>query len=218
VSRTARRAVLLPALVASLGLLGACGLKPAPRAPVALYDLGSLQTGTLAVETRIAQVIVVLDPIAPPWLDNHDMYYRLAYDEPARLRRYGSSRWALSPVQLVGSLLRTRMGEATERGAAIRDYGLESDYAVRVELEEFNQVFDTERTGRAQVRLKVALNERRGRRLLAQRTFVADAACPSPNARGAVVGLRVASERVVADVVDWVAKVIAEAAAAATKP
>jgi cholesterol transport system auxiliary component len=209
--------MVLAALLASLGLLDACGLKPAPRPPVALYDFGSLQTGTPAVETRIAHVIVVQDPIAPTWLDSRDMYYRLGYDEPARLRRYASSRWALSPVNLVGTLLRTRMGEATDRGAAIRDYGLESDYWVRVELEEFNQVLDTEQTGRALVRLKVALNERSGRRLLAQRTFVAEAACPSPNAQGAVVGLRVAGERVVADVVDWVAKVIAEAADVSTK-
>lgn len=217
-SRTAQRAAVLPTLLASLGLLGACGLKPKPRAPVALYDFGSLQTGTPAVESRIAHVVVVQDPIAPLWLDSRDMYYRLAYDEPARLRRYASSRWALSPVQLVGTLLRTRIGEATERGAAIRDYGLESDYWIWVELEEFNQFFDTEQAGRALVQLKVALNERRGRRLLAQRTFAADAACPSPNAQGAVLGLRVASERVVADVVDWVAKVIAERAAAAPTP
>jgi cholesterol transport system auxiliary component len=218
VSRTAQRAAVLPALLASLGFLSACGLKRAPRPPVASYDFGSLQTGPPAAESRIAHVIVVQDPIAPLWIDSRDMHYRLAYDEPARLRRYASSRWALSPVQLVGTLLRTRMGEATERGAAIRDYGLESDYWVRVELEEFSQFFDTEQTGRALVRLKVALNERRGRRLLAQRTFAAEAACPSPNAQGAVAGLRVASERVVADVVDWVAKVIAETASAAPTP
>jgi len=215
VSRTTRRAAVLSALLASPGLWGACSLKRAPRPPVASYDFGSPQTATPAVTTRIAHVIVVQDPIAPLWLDSRDMHYRLAYDEPARLRRYASSRWALSPVQLVGALLRTRLGEATERGAAIRDYGLESDYWVRVELEEFNQVFDTAQTGRAQVRLKAALNERRGRRLLAQRAFAADAACPSPNAQGAVAGLRVASEQVVADVVDWVAKVIGETAAAA---
>jgi cholesterol transport system auxiliary component len=204
--------------VASLGLLSACGLKRAPRPPVASYDFGSLQGGTPVAESRISHVIVVQDPIAPLWIDSRDMHYRLAYDEPARLRRYASSRWALSPVQLVGTLLRTRMGEATERGAAIRDYGLESDYWVRVELEEFSQFFDTEQTGRALVRLKVALNERPGRRLLAQRTFAAEAACPSPNAQGAVAALRVASERVVADVVDWVAKEIAETAAAAPMP
>jgi cholesterol transport system auxiliary component len=214
VSRTGHRAAVSTASLAWLGLLGGCGLKPAARPPVALYDFGSLQAATPAAESRIAYVIVVQDPIAPLWLDSGDMHYRLAYDEPARLRRYASSRWALSPVQQVGTLLRTRMGEATERGAAIRDYGLESDYWVRVELEEFNQLFDTEQTARALVRLKVALNERRGRRLVAQQTFAAEAACPSPNAQGAVAGLRLASERVVADVVDWVAKVIADTAAA----
>ena len=181
-----------------------------------MYDFGSLQTETPEVQSRISEVIVVQDPIAPLWLDSRDMYYRLAYDEPARLRRYAASRWAHSPVQLVGGLLRTRMGEATERGAAIRDYGLESDYWVRVELEEFSQFFDTEQTGRALVRLKVALSERRNRRLLAQRTFGAEAPCPMPNAQGGVVGLHVASDRVVAAVVDWVAQVIGEAPA--TRP
>jgi cholesterol transport system auxiliary component len=193
-------------------------LKPAPRPPVALYDFGSLQQGNPTTEARIAHVIVVQDPIAPSWLDSLDIHYRLGYDDPARLRRYASSRWALSPVQLVGTLLRARLGEATERGAVVRDYGLDSDYWVRVELEEFNQVFDTEQTGRARVRLRLALNERRGRRLLAQRTFDAEAACPSPNAQGAVAGLRVASERVVADVVDWIAKEVSETAIDAARP
>jgi cholesterol transport system auxiliary component len=204
--------------LALLGMLSACGLKPAPQPPVAQYDFGSLEVRTPAVQSRIAHVVVVQDPIAPPWLDSLDMHYRLAYDEPARLRRYASSRWALSPVQMVGNLLRTRMGEATERGAAIRDYGLESDYWVRIELEEFNQVFDSEQSGHAQVRLKVALDERAGRRLLAQRTFAADAACPSPDARGSVVALREASERAVADAVNWVAAMITDVAGAKTNP
>jgi cholesterol transport system auxiliary component len=209
---------VVTAWLASLGLLGACGLKPAPRAPTATYDFGSPESAAPPVESRIPHVIVVQDPIAPLWLDSRDMHYRLAYDDPARLRLYASSRWATSPVQLVGTLLRRRLGEATERGAAIRDYGLESDYWVRVELEEFSQVFDTEQAGRALVRLKVALNERRGRRLMAQRTFAAEAACPSPNAQGAVVGLRVASEQVVAEVVDWVATLTADTAATGTTP
>ena len=212
-NNTTQRRALLLAPIAWLGMLGACGLKPEPQPPLALYDFGSPQTETASAQSRIAHVVVVQDPIAPAWLDSLDIHYRLAYDEPARLRRYASSRWALSPVQIIGSLLRTRMGEATERGAAIRDYGLESDYWVRVELEEFNQVFDSEQSGHAQVRLKVALNERLGRRLLAQRSFAADAACPSPDARGSVAALRVASERAVAEVVDWVAGVIKETSA-----
>jgi cholesterol transport system auxiliary component len=204
---------LLAAGLAGLGLLGACGLKPKPQPPVAFYDFGSLQAEASPSQSRIAHVVVVQDPIAPVWLDSLDIHYRLAYDEPARLRRYASSRWALSPVQMVGSLLRTRMGEATERGAAIRDFGLESDYWVRVELEEFNQVFESQQAGRAQLRLKVALNERNGRRLLAQRGFAAEAACPSPDAAGAVAALRAASERAVAEVVDGVARTITETAA-----
>ena len=200
----------------ALGVLPACGLKPKPRPPTALYDLGSLQSGAPSAEPRIAQVVVVHEPIAPPWLDSRDMHYRLAYDEPTRLRRYGSARWALTPPQIFGTLLRTRLGEATEKGAAIRDFGLEADYRLLVELEEFNQVFDSEQQGRAVVRLKVALNERRARRLLAQKTFAAEAPCPSPNAQGGVEALRIASERAVADIVDWVAKMVAEATPAAT--
>jgi cholesterol transport system auxiliary component len=213
-ARRAALAVSLVPLALPLLLLPACGLKPAPRPPAALYDLGSLQSGTSSAP-RITQVVVVHEPIAPPWLDSRDMHYRLAYDEPARLRRYGSSRWALSPPQIFGTLLRTRLAEATEKGAAIRDFGLEADYRLLVELEEFNQVFDSEQQGRAVVRLKVALNERRVRRLLAQRTFSAEAPCPSPNAQGGVTALREASERAVAEIVDWVAKMVAEATPAA---
>jgi cholesterol transport system auxiliary component len=79
-------------------------------------------------------------------------------------------------------------------------------------------VFDTEQAGRALVRLRLALNDRRSRKLLAQRTFAAEAACPSPNAQGAVAGLRVASERVVADVVDWIAKEVAETGPGSPNP
>jgi ABC-type uncharacterized transport system auxiliary subunit len=54
--------------------------------------------------------------------------------------------------------------------------------------------------------------------LLAQRTFAADAACPSPDARGSVVALREASERAVADAVNWVAAMITDVAGAKTNP
>jgi len=195
----------------------ACSLRPAPRPPQAHFDFGLPETADER-PPRIHATVVVPDPVAPAWIDSLDIHYRLAYDDGTQLRRYANSRWALSPVHLLSALLRGHLAAATERGAAVRDYGLESDYWLRLEIEEFSQVFDTPAASRGVVRVRVALIERRGRRLVAQRMFGAESPASASDARAGAAALAAASEGLVEQLVDWIAASLPAAAPGDPRP
>jgi cholesterol transport system auxiliary component len=203
------RVAPLVALAGLSALLGACSLGPAPRAPLALYDLGTPAERSVGPAERLPFVFVVHEATGPAWLDGGDVVYRLAYDEPQRLRRYANSQWAVSPLTLVGERLRAELGVRCERAAAVPDLGIPADYWVRVAVEEFGQVFDSPTTSRGIVRLRLVLVKGRGHTFVAQRGFVAQVDAPSPDARGAVAALARALEESTEQAVAWIAEVVA---------
>ncbi len=194
---TRRYGVLLACVVSS-----ACSLPISRRAAVARYDLGA-EPSSLPNAPGLACVIVVHEPTAPAWLDNRSIAYRLGYEEPARIRQYASNQWALSPVQLFGDRLRHRMASIT-KGGAIPDYGIEADYWLRVQLDDFSQLFETPHASRGLVRVSAVLLKGRRRAFLAQASFERAAVAPTADARGGVVALAAASDQLVEDVIAWV--------------
>ena len=197
-----------------LAVLGACSLGPAPRAPLALYDLGARADRGVESAERMPFVFVVHEPTGPPWLDGGDILYRLAYNEPLRLRRYANSQWAVSPLTVVGDRLRAERGTRCAHAGAVPDVGIPADYWVRVAVEEFGQVFDSPATSRGVVRLRLVLVKGRGHAFVAQREFVAQTDAPSPDARGAVAALASALDESAAQAVAWIAEVVAPQASA----
>jgi cholesterol transport system auxiliary component len=203
------RVTRLIALTGFAALSGACSLGPAPRAPVAGYDLGAPpETGAGAPGRRLPFVFIVHEASGPPWLDGGDMVYRLAYDEPARLRHYANSQWAVSPLTLVSERLRARLAARCERAAAVPDLGIPADYRVRVAVDELGQVFDSPGAAHAVVRLRVVLVKGRGHAFLGQKEFVAQVASESPDARGGVAALGRALEESVGQAVAWIVEVV----------
>jgi cholesterol transport system auxiliary component len=204
-----RRGVTL--VVASL--LGAgCSLGPAPRAPLARYDLGTPPDPNVEQVGRMPFVFVVHEPTGPSWLDGGDMTYRLSYDEPERVRRYANSQWAISPLGLVAERLRKGLGARSERGGALPDIGIPADYWVRVTVEEFSQVFDAPGVARGVVRLRVVLTKGRAHAFVAQQGFFAQIAAGTPDARGGVVALKSALDDAVAQITAWISGLVGEAA------
>jgi cholesterol transport system auxiliary component len=203
------RVASLLALTGLSALLGACSLGPAPRAPLALYDLGAPAALSGEPAERLPFVFVVHEATGPVWLAGGDVVYRLAYDEPQRLRRYANSQWAVSPLTLVGERLRAELGARCARAAAVPDLGIPADYWVRVAVEEFGQVFDSPSTSRGVVRLRLALVKGRGHAFVAQKEFLAQIDAPTPDARGAVAALARAVEDCAHQAVAWVAETVA---------
>jgi len=191
--------------LAALTLAG-CSLKPAPRAPLSYHDLGPASVPAEA--PLIDAVIIVHDPAGPLWLDSGNMHYRLAYDDPSRVRRFANSQWVASPLQMIGERLRAALAARAARGGALPDVGVPGDYWVRSSVEEFCQIFDERAKSRAVLRLRVALVRTRGHALVEQRLFVADVPAPTPDAHGGVVALAQALDQASAAVAAWVAEAV----------
>lgn len=185
---------LLCALIA-----GGCANPLAGSADIAAYDFGaSGQPGG----TRLRQPLLVYDVNAPAWMDVPSIHYRLAYRDASRPQIYAGSRWVMSPAALLTSRLRQRLAGAGA-GVIVPTDGLRAAAALRVELDEFTQVFDAPDRSRAVVRLRASLVGARA--LIAQKTFNVDKAAASPDAAGGVRALAGASDELLDQLVGWVA-------------
>ena len=74
---------------------------------------------------------------------------------------------------------------------------------LRLELEEFSQVFDTPDKSRAVLRLRASLIRKHG--VVAQQEFNLEHAAATPNAEGGVRALIAASDDAGEKLVDWLA-------------
>ncbi|WP_153146172.1 ABC-type transport auxiliary lipoprotein family protein [Dechloromonas sp. H13] len=157
---------------------------------LAIYDFGppassvATQRSELAVEVR-----------APLWFDSLGIEYRLAYAEPGRLRDYTRSRWAGPPAQLVQQRLVQQLGLMPAGQGRTR-------CVVRIDIDEFSQIFDTPTTSHGVIKGRVQLLDR-SRRSLAGYELRIEKPAPSPDARGGVAALTAAVDQLVADILAW---------------
>lgn len=193
-------------LVLAIILLAGCAGAPHVRIAPTVYDLGLLQSTdapALSGQPRLRASLLVAEATAPAWLDSQAIQYRLAYHDPAQTHNYANSRWAAAPATLLTQRIRSRITVVTNSGVVSASDGVRADYALRLELEEFTQVFDTVEQSRVVVRLRASLVERGTRTLLAQRSFSVEQAAPTANATGAVHALTEASDKLTGDLIDW---------------
>ncbi len=149
--------------------------------------------------------------------------YRLAYTDARQLRPYQGARWAMPPAQLVQQALRTQLGErravlsADDALAAVREGAGAGAFTtgtpgegrlptvLRVELEEFSQVFSSASASAGLVRVRATLVEPTadGEKLLGQRLFAAQVPSPSADAAGGTRALADATAQVAQGVSQW---------------
>src|SRR5712691_6229378 len=134
----------------ALGLAcAACSIGPAPAPAIANYDFGPAPDGHPAQGPHRA--LLVHDVGAPAWLDSSLIHYRLAYQDAARPQVYAESRWVMSPASLFTHRLRAQLSASGSGGIVQPGDGARAGYALRVELDEFTQVFDAPGKSRAVV-------------------------------------------------------------------
>ncbi len=179
----------LPSVLLAAALTACAG---APLPQPAVYDFGPGP----AAEAPAGGLPASLQVSAPAWLDGTAMLYRLAYGDGARLSSYRNSRWAAAP----GALLRERLKQQLARAPGTPGTGL-----LRVEVEEFCQVFDTPAHSRGVVRLRAALLEPGSGRVLRQAAFAADLPAATADAAGGAHALMQASDQVLARMLVWAA-------------
>ena len=193
--------MLRAALLLSLALLAGCAI-PQARDGIASYDFG-LPRPDKEANARLQHPLLVAAVSAPAWTDNAGIYYRLAYQDASRPQAYAQSRWVMPPAALLGQRLRASIARANKAAVFTPADGVRADYTLRLELEEFSQVFDAADKSRAVVRLRASLI--RNRSVVAQHVFAIEHASATPNAEGGVQALIAASDEAGNRLIDWLA-------------
>jgi cholesterol transport system auxiliary component len=175
----------------------------APKDPAkADFDFGPVAARPSYASQHSTADIVVHEVIAPAWMDNSSMYYRLAYQNAANPMPYAQSEWVMSPAALLTQRLRVRLSESTV--TEVRRVSVEAPpaYTLRSELFEFEQVFDQRDRSRGVLRLRATLQ---GQGVLAQRSFVIEKPAPTADAAGGVAALSQCVDELASSISEWIA-------------
>lgn len=193
-SQRLRRLALAFCLAA---LSAGCGALIDKPARPDLFDLGPSTERAGESSGRTNQAVLVLPEIdAAGSLEGTGVLYRLAYADPQLLRAYAQSRWSAPAPQLVRRRLSERL--ARERvvlnpgeAALLARTGANPAQVLRLELQEFAQVFDNPSQSSARLRLRATLFDvgMRGEDVLAQRVFELSRPAVTPDAAGGVQAL-----------------------------
>ena len=200
------RTMLVMLLAATLA---GCSLGPEKKDPAATYDLSGAPIAA-AGNARIRATLLVQPVAAPGWLESNAIVYRLNYQDAARQLNYANSRWAAPVASLVAQRLRAQLAAASDSGIVNIADSARADYALRVELEEFSQVFDTADASRAVIVARASLVNLARRSLQAQKTFTIDRPAAGANAESGVRALAAGSAELVDAIVAWTAASLAQ--------
>ena len=174
-------------------LLGGCAVGARNTPPLTVYDFGLPAARLSATESwpRVA-----LEVKSPVWFDSLNIDYRLAYDNPLKQREYADSRWAGAPGVLLAQRLRQQLGTVNDSGG--------SACLLRVDLQEFSQVFVSPQQSQALVQANVQLLDAR-RQLLATRQLAVERPAASADAAGGVAALVAAGTEFGVQLAAWLA-------------
>lgn len=192
-SRFGRPGAALLAVLA-LALAGGCAGTPAALSNIR-YDFGPANP---AASAGAGPAIKVLDVSAPDALDSDKLNYRLSYADAQRIASYRDSRWTAPPAQLLTLRLRAAL---SSRGTVLEGADSVRAPVLKVELDEFEQVFDGQSQSHAAVTARATLML--DGKVLSQRTFIARAPSSTPDAVGGARALATASDDLVAQLVAW---------------
>ena len=199
-------------LVAALA--GCAGLAPDKPARATLYDFGpGVTTAQPAREQPALPSLVLADIEASGALDGSAVLYRLGYANPNELRPYARARWSAPPPQLIRQRLRQQLAreravlDPGDSAALAREAGA-APRVLRLDLEEFSQVFESQAQSWGLLRLRATVmdNTPAGEKLLAQRSFVVRQPAPTPDAAGGVRALSAATDAAAEQIGEWLAK------------
>jgi cholesterol transport system auxiliary component len=182
-------------LLLAIFLLAACAGGGRNSSVPAAYDFG-MPPARLAAAVDGGWSKLALEIRSPYWFDSLNIEYRLLYEDPLKLRDYAGSRWAGAPALLLGQRLRQQLGvSSSTSNAAV-------DCLLRLDLQEFSQVFDSPQQSRALLHGSLSLLDGK-RLLLAERVVHVEQPAATADARGGVTALVSASEALGQEMANW---------------
>jgi cholesterol transport system auxiliary component len=175
-----------------------------PHAPVtkAVYDFGpALSQPSLPASTAsLPPALALADVDTNAALESTAVVYRLAYADAQQLRPYALARWSMPPAQLVRQRLRDTLAA---NGPVLSGTDSAAIWVLKVELDEFSQVFDAPASSSGVVRLRATLL--RANQWVGQRSIWARAPAPSADAAGGARALAAACDDAAQQLAAWVA-------------
>ncbi len=193
--------------------LAGCTIMPHEQTPVSVYDFGLQQVSstynTSNQQQQLWTSLLLEEATSPVWLDSKAIQYRLAYLDPTQSYNYANNRWAAAPATLLTHRIRNRIAAVTNDKIVSTSDGTRADFTLRLELEEFSQVFDAVDKSHVVIRLRASLIHRSSRSIRAQRNFSMEQATPTANAAGAVQTLTESSDKLIENLIDWLAEELA---------
>ncbi|CAB3662854.1 ABC-type transport auxiliary lipoprotein family protein [Paraburkholderia rhynchosiae] len=193
-SRVTRTGAACTALLA-FGLLAAgCTSTPAALADIR-YDFGP---PTPAASAGTQAAVKVLDVSAPEVLQSDKLVYRLSYADAQQMATYANSHWTMPPSQLLTQRLR---GALSSRGTVLTGADGVAAPVLKVDLSEFEQIFDSQAQSHAAVTARATLTQ--NGKVIGQRTFISRAPSSSADAAGGAQALATASDDLVAQIGAW---------------
>lgn len=181
--------------------LSGCALQSS-QPPATLYDLGP--ASSMPAEKTLPEgmpTLVVFRVNAPDWLNNTQMYYRLAHVNDQQTRFYTLSRWNAQPPKLFRDRFKSRIvaagGEIGGGRAPKAD-----QLRLIIHVEDFSQHFLDDSNSEGRIALRVSVLGKDG--LIAQKSFLHTVAAPSPDAPGGAKALSVATDEVITEVLLWI--------------
>ena len=184
----------------AIASLLAAGCASPPARDIVNYDFG---IATSPQNPRIGSDLMVADVQAPAWMENTGIFYRLAYADAARPQAYANSRWIMPPAGLLTQRLRAVLRASSKAAVVSPGDGARTDLVLRVDLDEFTQVFDATERSRGVLRASARLLK--GREVLATRVFSIELPAASANAEGGARALASASDSLGNQLADWIA-------------
>lgn len=186
-------------LAAAAILPGACGTLGGTRDPLAVYDLG------LAAPVTPAPVVVParVEVRAPSWLATAAMQYRLDYEQPAQRQTFTASRWVSPPAEMLERSL-NRAFSMPSGGSA------DSACRLRLELDEFSQVFDSPQGSKAVLVARAELLPAHGDGIIARRLVSFEIAAASADAKGGVAAHQQGSRQLAGELAGWLGSLDAD--------
>ncbi len=180
----------------TLAALTACST-PKPPPTKAVFDFG-LTPVTAMTRSTPSAALLLADVQAPMALNATAVQYRLNYDNDQELRPYALARWSMSPAQLVQQRVKLAL---SARGPVLAEGQGSPTHALKIELEEFVQVFDQPQSSQGRISLRATLLK--DSQLVDQIRVRASATAPSQDAAGGVRALTQATDDAARQLATW---------------
>jgi cholesterol transport system auxiliary component len=182
-------------MLLAFGVLAAgCAGNPAALSNIR-YDFGPPNP---AASAGTQPAVKVLDVSAPDTLESDKLIYRLSYADAQQTASYANSHWTMAPSQLLTQRLRNAL---SSRGTVLTGADGVRAPVLKVELSQFEQVFDSQSESHAAVTARATLTQ--NGKVLGQRTFISRAPSSSADAAGGAQALAAASDDLVSQISAW---------------